>query len=122
MPVGINRHTGKVLTDLPQVEQSVGVIWSTRLTERILLRVFGSEIPAIFTKPLTPSNLLKFWTLVILSIELWEKRLKVIKISYPSATNSKAALRAGAFGCEITAEYRPRAYQGDFTVERTITL
>lgn len=122
MPVGINRFTGKVLTGLPQVAQSVGVIFSTRITERILRRTFGSNIPAIFGRPLTPSTLLKFWTAVVLAVELWEKRLKIKKVGYPSATNSTAALRVGKFGIAITADYRPRAYQGDFTVEKTITL
>ena len=122
MPVGINRFSGKVLTDLSQVNQSLGVIFTTRIGERILRRTFGSAIPALFGKNLTPSTLLKFWTAVVLAVELWEKRLKITKIAYPSATNSTAALRVGAFGIAITADSRPRAYQGDFTVERTITI
>jgi phage baseplate assembly protein W len=119
MSVGVNRETGKVLSDWPHVEQSLLTIFSTRIGERVMRRVFGSAVPGSLGKNLTPSTILRFYIAFVVAVELWEPRFRVRKISHPSTSNGAALLRQGKFGFSIEGDYRPRALEGDFTVAST---
>lgn len=113
---GVNQHTGVLLTGFDHVRQSLGVIFATRLTERVLHRTFGSAVPKLLGQPLTGATLMRFYMAIIVAIELWEPRFRVTQISYPSGDNSASALGQGRFGVKISGAYRPNALQGDFTV------
>lgn len=115
---GIDRWTGAPLSDWLHVLQCLHVIFSTRPGSRVMRRVFGSVIPGLLGKNMTPATVLKFYTAIVIAIEMWEPRFKVRKISYPGQTNSEQLLRQGRFGFRLDGDYRPRALDEDFTVER----
>jgi hypothetical protein len=66
-----------------------------------------------------PSTLLKFWTAIVVAIDLWEPRYRVTKI-LPAA--SPEEMRQGILGYRIEGVYRPRGHLGDFTPERVRTV
>lgn len=121
---GINRETGAPLSDLDHVIQSVIVIWTTTFGERVRNENFGSYIPDLLgNQNLTRGPLLRFFAALILSIELWEPRLRIRQIVYPPApTNSEVKLRVGQFGFTIIAVYRPYALQGDTTTDARLVV
>ena len=121
MTAGINRHTCNPLAGWAHVQQSLGVIFTTRIGSRILARFFGSAVPGLLGKNLTPQTLLKFWTAIAIAIELWEPRFRLRSITYPGATNSAQKARQGQIGIRMIGEYMPNALEGDFTVESTKT-
>ena len=116
MSCGLNRITGHPLTGWAHVQQSLHVIFSTRFGERIMRRNFGSSVPALLGNNLIPETLLRFYTAIIIAIELFEPRYKVTQISYPPAQNSADLLKQGQLGLRIQGVYRPNALNGDFTV------
>lgn len=115
--VGINRSTGKVLSGWKHVVQSLSVLFVTRIGDRIMRRLYGSAVPGLLGKNLTPRILSNFRMAIAIAIELWEPRFRVLYIMLPSATNSPMGLRQGKLGIKLIGEYRPRALEGDFTVE-----
>ena len=117
MTAGIDRHTGRPLAGWAHVQQSLGVILTTGIGSRVLARLFGSGVPGLLGQSLTPSTLLKFWTAIVIAVELWEPRFRVRSITYPGATNSAARGRQGKLGIRMIGDYRPRALEGDLTVE-----
>jgi phage baseplate assembly protein W len=105
----------KLLDGFAHVAQSIEVIFTTRLGERVQRRWFGSPITAMLGKALTPATVLRFFTCLVVAIEVWEPRYKVTRIV--PGTNSTEWVRQGAFSFIIEGIYRPRALAGDFTPE-----
>ena len=121
---GIDRETGKPLTDWDHTVQSVLVILSTHFGERVMRRVFGSAVPRVLGKNLVPDTMLKFYMAVAVAIELWEPRFRVRRFEYPGAQNNPEAMRQGRIGVRMIGDFMPRALEKDFTVEavRTVAL
>lgn len=119
---GIDRRTGAVLTDWDHTLQSIGVILSTHFGERVMIRVFGSAVPRVLGKNLTPSTMLKFYVAIAIALELWEPRFRVRRFEYPPAENGPDKMRRGRIGIRLVGDYMPRALQGDFTVEAVKTV
>ena len=113
---GIDRRTGKVLTGLAHVRQSVGVIFTTRLASRVMRRTFGSAIPVLLGRSnFTPTELLRFYTAIHIALALWEPRLRSLRAFYPKDQNSPELARQGRMGLRLQVQYVPNALQGDLT-------
>jgi len=121
---GMDRRTGAVLSDWPHVAQSIEVILTTRIGERMFRRVFGSQVPKLLGEPLTSPTIVRFFAAVIAAIELWEPRFRVRSIDVIDG-NSAERLRSGRLALKIRGEYRPRGHLGDPTPdwqERSLTI
>lgn len=114
---GMDRRTGRSLGGWDHVVQSLEVIFSTRIGERVMRRSFGSDVPALLGEPLSEPTALRFFTAIIVAIELWEPRYRVRQVAIEPAQNSPEALRAGRLRLAIIGEYRPRGHLGDPTPE-----
>ncbi len=115
---GIDRRTGKLLRGWPHVLQSIEVIFTTHIGERVMRRTFGSNVPAILGREnIVTSAIARFFAAIVVAIELWEPRFRVIRIIFPPDENTPDANRTGRIGMRIVGQYRPNALQGDFTVE-----
>ena len=114
---GINAQTGAVISDLDHVRQSFRCIFSTRITSRVLARTFGSHVPGVLGRNLTPATLAIFWMAIVVAIDLWEPRLRVVQILYPAPPNAPTAMRLGQIAVAILADYRPNALEGDTTTD-----
>ena len=121
---GIDRETGKPLSDWDHTVQSILVILSTHFGERVMRRIFGSAVPRVLGKNLVPDTMLKFYMAVAVAIELWEPRFRVRRFEYPGRQNSPEDMRQGRIGIRLIGDYMPRALEKDFTVEaiRTVAL
>ncbi len=122
MSTGINRETGKTLSDWDHVVQSIIVIFTTRIGDRVLRRSFGSAVPRVLGKNLVPSTLLKFYTAVAIAVSMWEPRFRIRKFEYLESQTSANDLRQGKLGIRMVGDYMPRALEGDFTVESVQTV
>ena len=119
MSFGLDRETMRPLSGWPHVLQSVRVILSTRIGERVMRRTFGAQVSALLGREnMTSAALLRFATAVAIALELWEPRFRLRSMELPERTNSPARLRQGQIGLRLVGDYRPRALDGDYTVER----
>lgn len=112
---GIDRYTGKTIVGWPHVVQSVEVIFSTQIGERVMVREFGAGHPVLLGRAMTPDNVLRFFTLIVVALELWEPRFKITRV-LPQPESAEQA-RLGRMSFVIEGEYRPRAHLGDPTPE-----
>lgn len=112
---GLNGRTGRVLTDFDHVLQSLDVIFGTRLGELVMLRWFGSGLPELLGRRITPRLVALYVSILALAIKTWEPRLDVVAVKAPN--NSAEAVRLGELHFEVQVYYRPRGHLGDFTVE-----
>src|SRR5207249_1523646 len=70
--VRVDRRTGKVLVGWPHVQQSLGVIFSTRYHERVLRRYVGSFVPHLLGESALPRIITRFFWAIASAIDLWE--------------------------------------------------
>jgi uncharacterized protein len=122
---GIDRVTGKALSDWPHVVQSIFLIFTTMLASRVMRRNFGSAIPGLLGRNLTINTLQRFTNAIVIAIILWEPRFRVVRVIYPNPTDTPDNVRIGKIEFQIVGAYRPRALQNDFSeqpVPRTVTL
>ena len=109
--VGLNAATGGVLEGWPHVVQSLQDIFTTRFGTRIMREWYGSFVPNLLGRNITPNEVTPWFAAVTSAIEQWEPRYRVTRIQVLEAT------RTGQFHFFLEGEYRPRATYGDFTVE-----
>lgn len=109
--VGLNAATGGVLEGWPHVVQSLGDIFTTRFGSRVMREWYGSFVPNLLGRTISPGEVTPWFAAVTSAIEQWEPRFRVTRIQIVEAT------RSGALHFFLEGEYRPRASFGDFTVE-----
>lgn len=107
--VGINRRTGRIVSDWAHVCQSIGDLLSTPYLTRVMRREYGSAVPDVIDKPLTNASLLEFYVAAAEALDRWEPRFSLDKIELVSAT------RGGRIELALEGTYRPRAHKGDMT-------
>ena len=109
--VGLDATSGLVLTGWDHVLQSLSDIFTTGFGERIIREWYGSFVPSLLGRLITPQEVTPFFVAITSAIEQWEPRYRV------SETKVLKATREGALHFYLDGEYRPRAVYGDFTVE-----
>ena len=109
--VGMNAATGGVLEGWPHVVQSLQDIFTTRFGARIMREWYGSFVPNLLGRNITPREVTPWFAAVTSAIEQWEPRYRVTRIQIIDVT------RTGELRFFLEGEYRPRAMFGDFTVE-----
>lgn len=109
--VGIDATTGKMLTGWDHVKQSIDVIFTTAFGERVMREWFGSLVPNLLGRNMTPREIVPYFAAIVAAVEQFEPRFRVTKITPLEVT------RGGMFRFALDGVYRPRALQGDFTPE-----
>lgn len=113
--LGIDRETGKIMTGWQHTIQSINVIFTTLIGERVMLREFGNAAPILLGRMMTVENILRWRMMLAIALELWEPRVRVAAIRVASTVPTEARLGHLTFNLELS--YRPNALQGDFTPE-----
>lgn len=108
MSTGMDRNTGRRLTDFAHIAQSVGDIFSTGFGERVLRRFYGSDLPRLLGENMVPSTFLRFFTAFATAL-IQEPRLLLLRV-IPLSVD-----RDGKSGMRLVFEERPRGHLGDFT-------
>jgi len=109
--VGLDATSGRLLTGWDHVLQSLSDIFTTGFAERVIREWYGSFVPHLLGRLITPEEVTPFFVAITSAIEQWEPRYRVSEIKVLKAT------REGALHFYIDGEYRPRAMFGDYTVE-----
>ena len=109
--VGLNAATGRILEGWPHVVQSLQDIFTTRFGSRVMREWYGSFVPHLMGRTISPNEVTPFFAAVTSAIEQFEPRYRVTRIQVVEVT------RTGALHVFLEGEYRPRAMFGDYTVE-----
>lgn len=73
---GVDRITGKSLTGIKHIEQSVRDILTTRKGTRVMNRDYGSDLPLLIDNPLNQRTLGLLRAETVDALAKWEPRLR----------------------------------------------
>ena len=82
--VGMDRNTGKALSGLQHLSQSIHLILNTPLKSRVMLPEFGSEVVDLIDAPMNAANQLRLYTATIAAVNRWEPRIRVTAVTLKS--------------------------------------
>ncbi|OEY67459.1 GPW/gp25 family protein [Marinobacter sp. X15-166B] len=77
---GMNVSTGKALTGMDHIKQSITDILTTPLGSRVMRREYGSLLPSLIDQPLNGATLLRAYSAVVVAINEWEPRIRLERI------------------------------------------
>jgi uncharacterized protein len=89
---GINSSTGKSLSGVDHLRQSISDILTTPIGSRVMRRDYGSRIFELIDAPMNRSTLLQLYASTAESLQKWEPRFKLQKVEAISASPGKVEL------------------------------
>lgn len=103
--IGTDAATGKPLSGIDHLHQSLRDILTTRVGTRVHLREYGSDLPNLLDQPTSRSLLVRIYAATALAVKRWEPRFKIERVG--------ATVEPGAITIEMTGKYLPNGQQLD---------
>ncbi|CAE6814590.1 hypothetical protein R69746_05776 [Paraburkholderia aspalathi] len=91
--IGMDRQTGKPITGLAHLKQSIGDILSTRKGTRRERPEYGSDIPRMVDLPVSRGWISAAQAEAARAIGRWEPRIKVSRVAVASIVDGKVTFR-----------------------------
>lgn len=106
---GINSKTGKSLSKIAHMRQSITDILTTPIGSRVMRRQYGSRLFELIDAPTNPVTVMNIYAAAAEALEKWEPRLKLnnIKINEISEQGKVSFTLRGIYlpdGIEITLD------------------
>jgi phage baseplate assembly protein W len=99
---GMSRDTGKALTGLEHIQQSIRDILVTPVGSRVVRRKYGSLLSALIDQPQNAALRLQIMSTCYVAIIQWEPRVRQTGSSYESDSNGSGNLTATAQSFSLT--------------------
>lgn len=106
--VGISAHDGQPLEGWLHVVQSIDKILTTLIETRAMRRGFGSEVPNLIDRPMTPRVMLALFAAVANALDQWEPRYDLTHVQVDVSAE-------GVVELTTLGTYYPRGHLGDFS-------
>jgi len=106
----MNAQTGKPITDLEHLRQSIRDILTTPIGSRVMRRDYGSRVPDLVDQPMTPRLAVAFYAAVAEALYRWEPRFRLTRVRVTGA-------QPGWLEIELEGEVRLPGFTG-----RLVTL
>lgn len=82
---GVDAENGGEISGLKHLEQSIKDIIGTRIGTRVMRRDYGSDIPNLIDKPVTPELAVDLYIALAEALDKWEPRLSLRESSFSPA-------------------------------------
>lgn len=89
---GMNAQTGRRLSDMAHIRQSITDIITTPIAARCMRRPYGSLLPELIDQPQNPALRLKIMSATYSAIMLWEPRVTLQGIDFVNAQPGQMAI------------------------------
>ncbi|WP_083714810.1 GPW/gp25 family protein [Phaeobacter inhibens] len=76
----MDRKTGRRLTGIAHLRQSIEMILTTPIGSRVMRRDFGSRLPDLVDKNITQSLRMQMFAATVEALRKWEPRLEVQRV------------------------------------------
>lgn len=81
-PLQIDRRGRFAMSEGPKkIEESIRIVLSTRLGERVMRSRFGSEVPTLLFEPATTGTAARLGDAIHRALAQWEPRIDVIQVT-----------------------------------------
>ncbi|GAB6264530.1 GPW/gp25 family protein [Photobacterium sp. R1] len=97
---GMNAQTGKALSGVEHLKQSVRDILTTPMGSRVMRRAYGSRLFELIDNPTNPETIADIIAATAEALRLWEPRILVKRVIVQSAAPGRIEL-------SIDGEYLP---------------
>ncbi len=91
MSGGVDRISGRTISDTAHIRQSIRDILTTRIGTRVMRRDYGSVVPDLIDHP-APTSVLKLQAGAIMALTRWEPRIVVTRITVAYALSGEAVI------------------------------
>lgn len=98
--LGMDAQTGRPLDGIDHLEQSIRDILTTPIGTRVMRREYGSRIPELVDRPMTPALAADLYAAAAEALHRWEPRLRLLRVQVLDA-------RAGHLSLQLQAQYLP---------------
>ena len=99
MMVGVNADTGKHLSGIEHLKQSITDILRTPIGTRVMRRQYGSKIPDLIDAPITDETIIDIYAEVGKALAKWEPRFRLANVRLVKTDDS------GHLELELTGHY-----------------
>jgi phage baseplate assembly protein W len=101
--IGMNANTGRWISGVDHLVQSIGDILMTPIWLRIKRRLYGSEVPDLIDQPLNATNRLRIYAAAAHALLTWEPRISLTALQLEVASDGTASMlmNAVADGSEL---------------------
>ncbi|MDA7086506.1 GPW/gp25 family protein [Pseudomonas sp. SA3-5] len=82
----MNRHTGRSITTLEHIAQSIGDILTTRIGSRVMRRQYGSQLVDLIDQPGNPATRLLCYAAIAMAVMRWEPRVRISRVQLSDAS------------------------------------
>ena len=105
--IGMDRRTGRRLSDWAHVVQSIEDIRTTPALTRVMRRAYGSDTPKLIDAPMNTGSLLALYVAIAEALEAWEPRYELKRVGF------SAAAADGTCTIDLAGIYYPDGHKGD---------
>jgi phage baseplate assembly protein W len=97
---GMDALTGKALSGIDHLHQSVRDILTTPIGSRVMRRDYGSRLFELVDRPTSPALMVEIYAATAEALAKWEPRIKVESVQAESAASGRVSLT-------LTGRYLP---------------
>lgn len=90
--IGMDAATGRAITGLDHLRQSVRDILTTRIGTRVMRRDYGSHVPDLIDHPGNPANRLRLQAAIVAALVRWEPRLSLSRCTISVDIGGRASV------------------------------
>lgn len=80
--IGMDAQTGRSISDLAHLRQSIQDILTTPLGSCVMNREYGSLLPELLDHPTHPANALRCMAASVMAISRWEPRVVINQVKF----------------------------------------
>ena len=89
---GMNKSTGRKITDTEHITQSVADIITTPIGSRVMRRNYGSYVPRLLDYPQNSVTRMRLISVTIMALTEFEPRIRVRKVEMYADQNGKVLM------------------------------
>ena len=89
---GMNASTGRAMSGLAHIQQSLADILTTSIGSRVMRRPYGSEVPELIDQPLNGATVLRIYAATAHAVMLWEPRIALTGVQLERGQAGQATL------------------------------
>lgn len=90
--LGMNASTGRAMSGLAHIQQSIADILTTPIGSRLARRRYGSEVPELMDQPLNSATILRVYAATAYAVRLWEQRIELNDMQFEAGQAGAASL------------------------------
>jgi phage baseplate assembly protein W len=92
MMIGMDKNTGKMLSELDHLKQSIIDILMTPIGTRVMLREYGSQLFELVDSPINDRLKIRIYAATAEALAKWEPRFLCSKVEIAAIENGKIEL------------------------------